>query len=265
MTQAPRIPKVKVPKDPSKDDLGKSVFAVWTPMKSSKNKNMPEEKTDTSIDLQMQRLHHVKDLKCRLDLLNQLWKHGGFALDEMKNEKEKIFIALCHLPNRNCTMRQTRLLMEILKDLIDSDVRPSQCVKLMKDMYIGLPSLPCIDDTNKKQTERIAKEAACMPDVAENEDTNASDDNVKVASITENQSQTNVEVSDETENEDTNASEDIVKVACIIQNQSQTNVEVSDGTENKDTNASDDKVEVARSQIHMKVDNASGEEWEVLD
>eukprot|EP00956_Cyclotella_meneghiniana_P020853 scaffold37311_cov24-Cyclotella_meneghiniana.AAC.1 len=118
------------------------------------------------------RLQHLMELKLRLDLLNE---HGGFTENEKKVEKTKLYEVLPKLipanaiKNRHLFMMETKLRMEILKDLKHSGVRPDKCSKLMKDMYLGLPPLVSMEDMEssfavekkgKRFANRMAKKAA---------------------------------------------------------------------------------------------------------
>lgn len=117
------------------------------------------------------RLEYLMELKLRLDVLDEIGG-GGFDNDEMKAEKIKIFqslstVASSSCKNRHLVMMETKIRFDILKDLKKADVHTSRCVKMMKDMYIGLPPLMGIDDVspinmtvNHKKVERMAKKAA---------------------------------------------------------------------------------------------------------
>ena len=197
-TTAPRA--VELPKE-KPEDLVAYVFGMWSPMNGKvvdrmvfdgENENdvhnnfvgdvvvedmdcsPAEEKMPTIRNQQVKRklrLQHLMELKLRLDLLNE---HGGFTEDEKKVEKAKLFEVLPALnpvnaiKHRDLMMVETKLRMEILKDLKSSGVRPNKCSKLMKDMYLGLPPLVSMGDKEsncdvkkgKRFANRMAKKAA---------------------------------------------------------------------------------------------------------
>ena len=198
-TKAPR--EVELPKE-KPDDLVAYVFGMWSPMNGNVVDRMVLD-SENEIDVQKNfvgdvvvedvdgalaeekmpvtrnqhvnhklRLQHLMELKLRLDLLNE---HGGFTENEKKVEKTKLYEVLPKLipanaiKNRHLFMMETKLRMEILKDLKHSGVRPDKCSKLMKDMYLGLPPLVSMEDMEssfvaekkgKRFANRMAKKAA---------------------------------------------------------------------------------------------------------
>ena len=98
-----------------------------------------------------QRLQHLMELKLRLDLLNEI---GTNDSDDkfVKSAKFHIFVALPHVipagavKNRHLYMKESKLHFEILKDLKSSGIRPRQCAKLMKNVYLAMPPLVGVQD-----------------------------------------------------------------------------------------------------------------------
>ena len=121
-----------------------------------------------------QRLQYLMELKLRLDLLNEVGAgdDGGFAEDEMRAEKTKIFQSLHYVApaackNRHLAMMETKIRLDILKDLKKSNVCVNRCTKMMKNMYLTMPPLMNGEGVgctflhiNNKKAQRMVKKAA---------------------------------------------------------------------------------------------------------
>jgi hypothetical protein len=190
--KVPRVVELPMAKP---EDLVAYVFGTWSPMNFTVDMVVDRAAGEDEIKLQddnfvgdimvddtdhvplgqngpamnhKQCLQYLMELKMRLELLNEVGEYGGFTVEEAKDEKIQIFNALPHLVVANATkkrqlvMMETKLRMEILKDLKKSGVFPRKCIKLMQDLYAGLPSLLSnvdIGNAKKKQSRGMAKRA----------------------------------------------------------------------------------------------------------